>query len=171
MKAFALMLAAALAIAGCGSAYKPALRRGPTPPRSGCQRSRPTLGTLEPTRIQRRECPMFVRTTLAATLLALAGCASISTPVPEAPPARLAEARTAAEHEAAAAWYERQAAAAGARVAAHERMLRFYASPYPDYASPGIVGHCLGLIERYGQAAGAHRALAASHRLAAAQAE
>ena len=44
-------------------------------------------------------------------------------------------------------------------------------SPYPDYASPGIVGHCLGLIERYGQAAAAHRALAASHRLAAAQAE
>ena len=114
---------------------------------------------------------MFMRTTITAMLLALAGCASISTPPPGEPPARLADTRTAAEHEAAAAWYERQAAESDARVAAHERMLRLHVSPYPDYANPAIVGHCLSLIERHRQGAGAHRALAASHRLAAAQAE
>lgn len=99
----------------------------------------------------------------------LAGCAGGPAVQDANRPAALEAARTRAEHEEIAARYEREAGIAEDRTAAHRRMLALYASPYPDYGSgAGFIRHCRSMVQRYGEAAEANRALATAHRAAAA---
>ena len=49
-------------------------------------------------------------------------------------PEMIAIAKTPADHEALAAWYEQQASAAKKQVALHERMMeRYESAPYAEY--------------------------------------
>lgn len=99
---------------------------------------------------------------------ALAGCAGepVRQPMQYAAigPPDGQTARTRADHEEIAAWYEREAGWAADRTAVHRGMLALYVSPYPDYGNTGFVGHCTNLVQRYRQAAEANRVLAALHR-------
>lgn len=104
----------------------------------------------------------------AFTLVALAGCTT--EPVQSlprqaaAPLPNLETARTRAEHEEIAAWYEREAKWANEQAVAHRRMLGIYASPEPGLSSVGFVEHCENLILGHQQTAGDNLALAMLHR-------
>lgn len=112
-----------------------------------------------------------LQTSLAAVLGAavLGGCGTPALQPALPPPTvpNVEAARSGAEHEQIAAWYEREARDAEERAVAHRRLLTIYASPYPDYGNSGFIGHCRALIQRYEEAAEANRALAALHRAAA----
>ncbi|MFY9314560.1 MAG: hypothetical protein WAO95_03255 [Burkholderiales bacterium] len=87
-----------------------------------------------------------------------------------APLPQLEAARTRADHEAIAAWYEREAASAEGRAAAHRRMRDAYALPDPRYSNAAFVEHCENLILRYQQTAESNLALADLHRRLAGEA-
>ncbi len=111
---------------------------------------------------------------LGCVLAALAGCAIEPVerlPHQEAAPSPMLEtARTRADHEEIAAWYEREAGSAEDRAAAHRRMRNAYALPEPGYGSAAFVEHCQNLILRYQQAAEGNLALAQLHRRLAGEA-
>ena len=80
--------------------------------------------------------------------------------------AQVAAAKSPADHEAIAKAYETEAAAAEARVLAHEGMARTYRAGggAPKASSRSMAGHCDRLMKSYSAAAVEYRALAAEHR-------
>jgi len=93
-------------------------------------------------------------------------------------PAMIATAKTRAEHDALATWYEQQATAAKGQVALHERMIeRYEIAPYAEYYkgthhnTPGFVAQCKALMRASQQAADDFTALAKLHRQMAAEAK
>jgi hypothetical protein len=104
----------------------------------------------------------------ACVLAELAGCAA-------APVQRLAQhdvaalpkletARSRADHEEIAAWYERKAGSADRQGAAHLRMRDAYAMADRGYDNAAVVAHCRNLILRYQQSAQDNLTLARLHR-------
>jgi hypothetical protein len=88
---------------------------------------------------------------------------------------QVANARSRADHEKVAVWYEQEAAAALEQARWHHRMLAdiyrpAYGSPYAGpYGNPGFVRHCADLARRYEEAAEESSALAKLHRQLAAE--
>ena len=95
----------------------------------------------------------------------LAGCAS----EPTAPPAdlvqRIETARTPADHEALASYYDREASAASASAAAHRKM----ATSYQGMVAGGRGGasmpaHCNAIVRSQEAIATEYEGMAAAHR-------
>lgn len=93
-------------------------------------------------------------------------------------PELIANARTPAQHDALAGWYEQQAKAAKEQVALHERMMeRYEIAPYAEYYkgthhnTAGFVMQCKALIAANQQAEKEFTALANLHRQMAADAK
>lgn len=77
---------------------------------------------------------------------------------------RISTAKTAADHEAIAAYYEEQAKAARAKVEQHKRMSADYKKAGGSIAKTHLHEHCDGLVAIYNSAAKQYDALAATHR-------
>lgn len=113
----------------------------------------------------------------AATLLfvgiGLAGCAGVATTTP--PPAiqqQIEAARTPADHEALAAYYVKEAAAARAKVAEHRAMGKAYTvSPPGGRGGASWAAHCNAIATSYAEIASRFDAMAADHRQLAGQAK
>jgi hypothetical protein len=115
---------------------------------------------------------------LFAAGLSLAGCATQAVQEREPLAQRIANARTRADHEALAAWFEREATEARERAETHRKMGQHYerwAYTYyrqvPDAGlSGGFVRRCETLVRLHEQAAEENLALAKLHRQVAAEA-
>jgi hypothetical protein len=77
---------------------------------------------------------------------------------------RISTAKTAADHEAIAAYYEEQAKAARAKGEEHKRMSADYRKAGGSMAKSQLPEHCNGLAVIYSGAAKQYDALAAMHR-------
>lgn len=77
---------------------------------------------------------------------------------------KLETARSRADHEEIAAWYEREAESADRQRAAHLRMRDAYAMAEPGYGNAAVVAHCQNLILRFQQSAQDNLTLARLHR-------
>ncbi len=75
----------------------------------------------------------------------------------------IAEAKTPADHEAIAAFYEEQARLVRQRQMQHERMRDSYAGRYPTKKTV-MVTHCNQIIKRHQEMAQDYEALAKLHR-------
>ena len=75
----------------------------------------------------------------------------------------IAEAKTPADHEAIATWYEVESKAAHQKQAQHEQMKASYQSRYPIKRA-AMVPHCESLIKKYGEMAEEYTALAKLHK-------
>jgi hypothetical protein len=73
-------------------------------------------------------------------------------------------AKTAADHEAIAAEYDRLASEATAKAAEHKAMAARYRHAIGPGSKSGFAEHCDGLVVIYNGAAKEYRALAAMHR-------
>lgn len=113
--------------------------------------------------------------------LALAGCATETVQRRQEVEQRIANARTSADHEALAAWFEQQAGEAAERAENHRSMgqhyVRWASILAPNYLGPsvdtgggaGFWQQCEKLVRLYEQAAEENRALAKLHRRVAAE--
>lgn len=116
---------------------------------------------------------LFRRMASALLLSAiLAGCASGPTAPPADLPQRIETARTPADHEALAAYYDREASAARASAAAHRKM----ATSYQGMVAGGRGGatmpaHCNAIVRSQEAIALEYEGMAASHRQMAQQAK
>jgi hypothetical protein len=111
-------------------------------------------------------------------LLLLCGCtARQANDRPVAIEQQVANARSRADYEKVAVWYEQEAAAALEMARRHHRMLAdiyrpAYGSPYAGpYRNPGFVRHCADLAREYEEAAEQSSALAKLYRQLAAEAK
>ena len=93
-------------------------------------------------------------------------------------PELISTAKTPADHEALAAWYEQQASEARKQVAFHERMIeRYEIAPYAEYYkgthhnTAGFVMQCKALMKANEQAGKDFMALAKLHLQMAAEAK
>lgn len=111
---------------------------------------------------------------LVLALPILAGCASppaqrvaqqIAAPLP-----RIEDARTRADHEEIAAWYDREAQAAERQWEVHLRMRDAGAPPDPIHGNEDLAAHCQNLLFSYELAAEGNLALAELHRRLAGEA-
>jgi hypothetical protein len=109
----------------------------------------------------------FSRRIAAGLLLSatLAGCAS----GPTAPPADLLQqiesARTQADHEALAAYYDRQASAARASAATHRKMATSYQGMFAGgRGAASMPAHCNAIVRGQEAIATEYEAMAATHR-------
>jgi hypothetical protein len=109
----------------------------------------------------------FSRRVASAVLLSviLAGCAS----GPTSPPAdllqRIESARTQADHEGLAAYYDREASAARASAAAHRKMATSYqASIGGGRAGANMPAHCNAIVRSQEGIAAEYEGMAAAHR-------
>jgi hypothetical protein len=92
-------------------------------------------------------------------------------------PAAIENAKTPADHEAIAAYYDTQAKAALAEVERHRAMAGAYAKPPASGGSKGVRSsvyktmprHCDDLLKDYKNAAHEYQAMAAEHRKAASE--
>ena len=92
-------------------------------------------------------------------------------------PSAIENAKTAADHEAIAAYYDAEAKAASATVERHRAMAAAYAKPARPPAGKGVrssvyrtmPGHCDDLIKDYKAAAHEYEKMAAAHRKAASE--
>jgi len=86
---------------------------------------------------------------------------------------RLESAETAADHQAIAAFYQRQAAEAQAQVSKHENMAQIYRNKAlkVQRSANAMTGHCARLADSYRALAADLSALAKDHRSMAEQAE
>lgn len=75
----------------------------------------------------------------------------------------IAEAKTPADHQAIATWYEVESKAAHQKQAQHEQMKASYQSRYPIKRA-AMVPHCESLIKKYGEMADEYAALAQLHK-------
>ena len=118
----------------------------------------------------------WIRKGIAAMFLAFAIVAGGCATAPEPPPPdvnRLIEtARTRADHEQLAAYYESESKRAANAVARHRSMRQYYQyQSIRGGAGPGLVAHCDNLIRSYQQAADEYAAMATAHRQLASQAK
>lgn len=95
----------------------------------------------------------------------VAGCASGPTTPPADLPQRIESARTQADHEALAAYYDREASAARASAAEHRKM----ATSYQGMVAGGRGGasmapHCNAIVRSQETIATEYEAMAAAHR-------
>ncbi|HJQ82963.1 MAG TPA: hypothetical protein VKA21_02730 [Candidatus Binatia bacterium] len=77
---------------------------------------------------------------------------------------KIATAKTAADHEAIAAYYDEQAKAAEAKAAEHRKMEQEYRKAGGPAAKAQLPAHCEGLVKSYIGAAKEYAALAKAHR-------
>ena len=77
---------------------------------------------------------------------------------------RIVEAKTAQDHAAIAAQYERQAQAARRKEAKHMKMKAAYAGTAVLAKKTSLVKHCQAIAETYGKMAAEYEALARLHR-------
>lgn len=79
---------------------------------------------------------------------------------------KVANARTAADHEAVAGWFEQEAARFDAQAALHEKLARTYRTGgAPKGARRDTMArHCDRLVKEYKDAARTNREMAAMHR-------
>lgn len=79
--------------------------------------------------------------------------------------ARIAAAKTPADHEAIAKSYDAEAVAADAKATAHEAMAKTYrVGGAPKGSHVSMAGHCERLVKQYRTVAEEYRLLAAAHR-------
>jgi len=85
---------------------------------------------------------------------------------PVVTPAQIAAATTAADHEAIAAAYEKEATALEAKAREHEQMAKAYSSAGSKKGmdSASMHAHCATLAKQYSEAAAENRELAKQHR-------
>jgi hypothetical protein len=81
-------------------------------------------------------------------------------------PAQIAAATTAADHEAIAAAYDKEATALEAKAREHEQMAKTYSSAGTKKGmdSASMHAHCAKLAKQYSEAAAENRELAKLHR-------
>ena len=104
--------------------------------------------------------------------VALAGCANLSTALSPALERQIEAARTRADHEALATYYDGQAAAARAQAAEHLKLAASYqAAPAMSRGGASMPAHCKAIAQGYEEIASRFESMAASHRQAAAQAK
>jgi hypothetical protein len=128
------------------------------------------------TTLSRRK--LGVLAAIAALGLSIAGCASHAAPMPDDVagamagnlPEMIATAKTRADHQALAAWYQKQVIAAQEQVAMHQRMMaRYEIAPYAEHYKgthhngPGFVAQCKALVQANEQAAADFNSLAKLH--------
>lgn len=120
----------------------------------------------------------YRRTTRFAALLllvaggALAGCTSLSTAPTAAVQHQIDAARTPADHEALAKYYDGEIASARSRAADHRQMgKRYAAEPVSRSGGGSMQVHCNAVAASYDQIAERFAAMAAEHRKMAEQAK
>lgn len=106
------------------------------------------------------------RRLVAAAALALAITAASSSPVlaqvtEQNVAAKIAAAKTPADHEAIAAFYKSEASAAAAKVKTHEAMAASYKTA--GKFGPGLADHCQTLIREYTAAEKDYTKMAEEH--------
>jgi hypothetical protein len=77
---------------------------------------------------------------------------------------KIASAKTAADHEAIAKWYDEQAKAAEGKAAEHRKMGQEYQKAGGPAAKAQLPAHCDGLVKIYTNAASELEAMAKAHR-------
>lgn len=103
--------------------------------------------------------------------IALAGCASGPTSTPAAATQeRIEAAQSRADHEALAAYYDREASAARATAAEHRKMAVSYQRYQPGRGGGNMSAHCNSLARNYEGVATEFDGMSAGHRQMAAQA-
>ncbi len=110
---------------------------------------------------------------LAAVALATAAffacdASAATPPAREFDPVAITAAKTKADHEAIAAAYDAEAAAADRKIKLHEAMLSRYQTPGGKPYMAAMANHCKALIKEYTEAAKHKREMAAEHRRIAA---
>ena len=106
---------------------------------------------------------------LFAVNLSLGGCASSGGGQPAAMQQKVESARTKADHEDLAGYYEHEAKALQAKVIVHEQMVRSYSWSGYSSTNTDFVRHCNLLVGKYRSAAEDNLALARMHRELAAK--
>ena len=113
---------------------------------------------------------LIVRGAVGATLLVLLnGCTTLRNENDAPIEPLIANARTPADHENVALWYEQEAAMALEQSRRHQRMLQdiyrpAYDRSFAGYREAGFLRHCEQLTRAYRQAADESLALAKLHR-------
>lgn len=116
---------------------------------------------------------MNLRSTRRVTALmllfgaALAGCAELGTSTSPALQQQIEAARTPADHEALAAYYVNEAAAARTKATEHRKM----GKSYSGRGGGSMQGHCNAAAASYEDIAVRYDAMAAEHRQMGAQAK
>lgn len=119
----------------------------------------------------------FGRTTGYAALLllggaALGGCTSLSTAPTPALQHQIEAARTPADHDALAKYYDGEVATARSKASEHREMgKRYAAAPVGRGGSGSMQTHCNAVATSFDQIAQQFEAMAAEHRGMAAQAK
>lgn len=104
--------------------------------------------------------------------LSLAGCATENIVRGEAIEQKIAGAKTRADHERLAIWYEQEARAANDKAGQHRRLADGYGVAWSGlYGNYGMLKHCQNLVRKYEQASEENLALAKLHRQMAADAK
>jgi len=99
-----------------------------------------------------------------AVAMLLSGGAMAAEPV--VTPAQISAATTAADHEAIAAAYDKEAAGLETKAKQHEQMAKAYSSAGTKKGmdSASMHAHCAKLAKQYSEAAAENRELAKQHR-------
>ena len=111
--------------------------------------------------------PRLSRRMASALLLSviLAGCASGTISPPADLPQRIESARTQADHEALAAYYDREASAARASAASHRKMATSYQGMYAGgRGGASMSAHCNAIVRSQEAIATEYEGMAAAHR-------
>ncbi len=103
-------------------------------------------------------------TSVLLMTVALAGCASGPKPPPPELQQQIEAAQTPSDHEAIAAYYDREAVSARATAEEHRKMAKRYEGITSIRGRSGMPGHCRSLATIYESAAVEYQALAAEHR-------
>lgn len=109
----------------------------------------------------------FANFALALTLMlgaALAGCASEPTLTTAEMAQRIEAARTPADHEAIAAYYAKEAAAARSSSDSHRKMARAYQAQIGQRGGASMVAHCNAIVRSQEAIAADYEAMATTHR-------
>ena len=104
--------------------------------------------------------------------IGLTGCAGVASSPPPAIQQQIEAARTPADHQALAAYYTQESAAARAKAADHRRMGKAYqAAPSGSRGGGSMPAHCNATAVSYEEIASRFDAMAAEHKQMAGQAK